>query len=89
MDNLIALLAFSVATYGMTPMPATSGNTVVYLAATGCTRDAKQCPDGSYVGRIPPSCEFAPCPASSNRNRAIMDGVSRCSPGLRWCLPND
>jgi hypothetical protein len=24
--------------------------------------DAKQCPDGSYVGRIPPKCDFAPCP---------------------------
>jgi len=27
-----------------------------------CTMEAKQCPDGSYVGRIPPKCEFAPCP---------------------------
>lgn len=27
-----------------------------------CTMDAKQCPDGSYVGRIGPNCEFAPCP---------------------------
>jgi hypothetical protein len=28
----------------------------------GCTLDAKICPDGSAVGRIPPDCEFAPCP---------------------------
>lgn len=27
-----------------------------------CTADAKICPDGSGVGRIPPNCEFAPCP---------------------------
>lgn len=27
-----------------------------------CTQDAKQCDDGSFVGRIPPGCEFAPCP---------------------------
>jgi hypothetical protein len=27
-----------------------------------CTLDAKLCPDGSYVGRIAPNCEFAPCP---------------------------
>lgn len=27
-----------------------------------CTLDAQVCPDGSYVGRVPPSCEFAPCP---------------------------
>lgn len=27
-----------------------------------CTMDAKRCPDGSFVGRVPPSCAFAPCP---------------------------
>lgn len=27
-----------------------------------CTLDAKICPDGTGVGRIPPNCEFAPCP---------------------------
>lgn len=27
-----------------------------------CTMDAKACPDGSYVGRTGPNCEFAPCP---------------------------
>lgn len=30
--------------------------------ATACTQEAKQCPDGSYVGRTGPNCEFAPCP---------------------------
>lgn len=30
-----------------------------------CTADAKLCPDGSYVGRIGPHCEFARCPGSS------------------------
>lgn len=27
-----------------------------------CTMDAKQCPDGSYVGRSGPKCEFEKCP---------------------------
>lgn len=27
-----------------------------------CTQDAKLCADGSFVGRVPPSCSFAPCP---------------------------
>lgn len=27
-----------------------------------CPQDAKICSDGSGVGRIPPFCEFAPCP---------------------------
>jgi len=33
--------------------------------AVVCTADAKLCPDGSYVGRVPPSCEFTQCPATS------------------------
>jgi hypothetical protein len=27
-----------------------------------CTADAKMCPDGSYVGRTGPHCEFRACP---------------------------
>lgn len=27
-----------------------------------CTMEAKQCPDGSYVGRTGPNCEFTKCP---------------------------
>jgi hypothetical protein len=27
-----------------------------------CTQEAKQCPDGSYVGRTGPNCEFSMCP---------------------------
>jgi len=35
-----------------------------------CTQDAKLCPDGSYVSRIAPSCEFAACP---NQNAEISE----------------
>lgn len=35
-----------------------------------CTMDAKQCPDGSYVGRVAPSCEFAACPVAQQRTRS-------------------
>jgi hypothetical protein len=30
-----------------------------------CTQEAKLCPDGSYVGRISPDCNFKECPAST------------------------
>ena len=30
-----------------------------------CTMEAKQCPDGSYVGRSGPSCEFTACPEAN------------------------
>ncbi len=33
-----------------------------------CTMDAKICPDGSAVGRSGPTCEFAPCPASTTES---------------------
>lgn len=29
-----------------------------------CTMEARECPDGSYVGRQGPHCEFAPCPGN-------------------------
>jgi len=32
-----------------------------------CTQEAKLCPDGSYVGRTGPNCEFAECPLENNQ----------------------
>ncbi len=29
-----------------------------------CAADAKLCPDGSYVSRVAPTCEFAACPST-------------------------
>ena len=31
-----------------------------------CTMDAKLCPDGSYVGRTGPKCEFTTCPSAND-----------------------
>lgn len=36
-----------------------AGGTCTLVA---CTMEAKQCLDGSSVGRTGPNCEFAPCP---------------------------
>lgn len=33
-----------------------------------CTMEAKLCPDGSYVSRQGPKCEFAPCSTAPNAN---------------------
>lgn len=32
-------------------------------SGVACTMEAKLCPDGSYVGRRGPNCEFAACPS--------------------------
>ncbi|HEX7724788.1 MAG TPA: hypothetical protein VF438_03590 [Candidatus Paceibacterota bacterium] len=34
--------------------------------AVVCTMEAKMCPDGSYVGRTGPKCEFSACPGTSS-----------------------
>ena len=54
-----------------------------------CTMEAKLCPDGSYVGRVGPSCEFAACPESAE-NGLILGGdkdAHGCigSAGYSWC----
>lgn len=42
--------------------PVTEPDSPEETGPVACTMDAKQCPDGSYVGRVAPNCEFAPCP---------------------------
>lgn len=34
-----------------------------------CTQEAKQCPDGSYVSRTGPNCEFAACPGTNIKEK--------------------
>ncbi len=47
-----------------------------------CTMEAKLCPDGSYVGRTGPSCEFSECPVVPATTTAgvgqkiVVNGVS-------------
>jgi hypothetical protein len=45
--------------YIYNPTPTEVGDT---SGGVVCTMEAKLCPDGSYVGRSGPNCEFAPCP---------------------------
>jgi hypothetical protein len=40
-----------------------------------CTTDAKQCPDGSYVGRSGPNCEFAACPGEDAGGACTQDAL--------------
>jgi hypothetical protein len=51
---LIFVVAFFVVTFSP-KKDATTG-------PVACTEEAMLCPDGSYVGRTGPSCQFAPCP---------------------------
>ncbi len=53
--------------------------------AVFCTMEAKQCPDGSYVGRGGPNCEFAPCggtpPAEPTDRKTCTEEAKLCPDG--------
>ncbi len=55
-----ALFGFQASQNGLNSSDASS---TVSLA---CTMEAKQCPDGSWVGRSGSSCAFAACPSASS-----------------------
>ncbi len=66
--GLIVLLAIAVVVYSeRTPTSQNVGETGNQEEeAVFCTMDAMECPDGSFVGRVAPSCEFAPCPSPAD-----------------------
>lgn len=66
----VALAFFSLMVYGE---PKTAS------AQTMCTMDARQCPDGSWVGRSGPNCQFV-CPGPGGGN----DGVYTNWPGTEY-----
>ncbi len=41
-----------------------------------CTLEAKVCPDGSTVGRVPPQCNFASCPSNTTGGTSMEGWVS-------------
>jgi hypothetical protein len=69
---VVAVFAIGIFMYMNNPAPTEYGN------GTGteeeepvfCTQEAMLCPDGSYVGRVPPTCEFAQCPIPED---AVME----------------
>lgn len=69
--TLIALLIIVLVVLGFMYYKQDSNSTGIVPSRNGddpiaCTMDAKQCPDGSYVGRSGPNCEFAPCPTGAS-----------------------
>lgn len=44
-----------------------------------CTMEAKMCPDGSYVGRTGPNCEFTACPNSATNNICVPNVINSWS----------
>lgn len=70
--GIVALgLIATVVVLTVTSSNTTNSNTVA------CTEEAKLCPDGSYVGRTGPKCEFAACPtALTNTNTTTINAAN-------------
>lgn len=68
LNSLLALLVFggSITTYAISEDEVSSSTSNVF-----CTQEVKQCPDGSFVGRTGPRCEFARCPDAPTRFQKI------------------
>ncbi|MDD1677799.1 MAG: hypothetical protein LUO93_01260 [Methanomicrobiales archaeon] len=63
---------------------ALSSGCVQQSPPVACTADAKICPDGTAVGRVPPDCEFAPCPPLNCTSFSVERCPQECYlPSLR------
>jgi len=74
-------------TYSNRCMMSADGATFIYEGAcktppVACTADAMQCPDGSYVGRTGPNCQFV-CPTSAGSG--TVSSSTSCPSGYGWC----
>lgn len=63
---VVVLLAIAISAYG-----AVKWRGVEVPEQVFCTMEAKLCPDGSYVGRTGPKCEFTACPGSISTPQGI------------------
>ncbi len=52
---------------------------------TYCTQDVKECPNGSFVGREGPDCEFAKCPSEDLLQPTPEDTPVACAQDAKIC----
>lgn len=62
---VVIALIIGVGSSFMSKNPTTSMSPSPSVTGVACTMDAMMCPDGSYVGRQGPNCEFAMCPSGT------------------------
>lgn len=60
------------------PTPVSPSPSAVRITETVCTQEAKLCPDGSYVSRTGPNCEFSSCPSVSTPKPSSAVISSKC-----------
>lgn len=63
------------------------GNEDEQMGEVACTLEAKICPDGSSVGRVPPSCEFAACPGTPIEGSDQWQNATDADSGASFSYP--
>lgn len=53
-----------------------------------CTQEAKLCPDGSYVGRSGPKCEFAACQSADLNETELKYWIEKTFGPIFFCDPD-
>jgi len=73
MKKLISIFAFSVLLAGCSLQPVVKPIQLPNnINQRACTMEAKLCPDGSYVSRSGPNCEFASCPGENQKTMGTL-----------------
>lgn len=62
---IILILIITIGAIYLSKQPNLLDSIIQKPSPKACTQEALQCPDGSFVGRSGPECEFAKCPAIS------------------------
>ena len=76
----IIIVVLIIAGFG-TAWRLTKEDTTSPIYPKACTQEAKLCPDGSYVGRTGPNCEFTLCPTTDPTPTPKPNSVSYNSDG--------
>lgn len=77
------VLCLAFACFGAGCEAATTPSPAPIPGPVACTMEAKQCPDGSYVGRTGPKCEFASCPSPITEGKSCVgSGDTSCGTGF-------
>lgn len=53
-----------------------------------CDPDSMVCQDGTVVKRVPPNCDFAPCPSTTATSSVEVGGRQITVTGMTICLPH-
>ncbi len=80
MKKTLILTSLLIVAVGLSVLAFKLKDTLVQKPPVACTMEAKLCPDGSYVGRTGPKCEFTECPSPISIGTGTIEGTMTIGP---------